>query len=208
MTQAQELEAADRQVKKFKPTNPAQQKLISDWLGWYGSLTWYDRNMNDKTLPQARAFMNELIPSSIMGAEATKISGNFKKKGTSVPTPDGYRRAQAKEISPTVQSFAKAALANFASVSKKKGEAESIGMRYSAIVDGKQYLSQCEWHFDNHPKGGAGNPFWHMGSSIFVPKNPIPKEVYKEPAKIAKQFKTADSGLASLMEASRNNPYA
>lgn len=207
MTQAQEIESIDRFVKKFKATNPNQQKLVQDWINWYVNLTWYQKNMEGDILTKARALQNALV--SNVGAESTKIAGNFTKKGTVVPTPTGYRRAYASEITPAVQSFAKAALAHFGSISKIKGEAAAIGMRYSSAVNGKQYLSQCEWHFDNHPKGGKGEPFWHMGSSIYVPTNPIAKTAVASKSKTTAAtslFRTSDPTLAALSTTS--NPYA
>lgn len=205
MSQVQELEAFDRYISRTKPTNVKVQKLLQDWRDWYSKLTWFDKNLSSEVALKAAYFRTELINAvhgaqSSMGAEAIKASGNYTKKGTTVPTPEGYRRAQANEISPAVQGFAVAALNNFAAVSKKKGEAAAIGMRYAGVVNGKQYLSQCEWHFDNHPKGGKGNPFWHMGSSIFVPIAPI-----AAPADSPHAFRTEDPGIASL---SKNNPYA
>lgn len=205
MTQAQEMEAIDRFVTKFKAVGPAQQKLVQDWHNWYKTRTWYQKNMDPKMLEQAKMLQNELITT--IGAETTKLAGNFTKKGTVVPIPSGYRMAWAKEITPKIQSFAKAALANFGAISKVKGEAAAIGMRYSAAVDGKQYLAQCEWHFDNHPKGG-GPPYWHMGSTIYLPTNPIAKTLVataKKSTPATSMFRTTDPTLAAL---STSNPYA
>jgi hypothetical protein len=206
MSQAQELEAFDRYIARTKPNTVRVQKLLQDWKTWYSSLTWFDKNLGPNTIEKANAFRSALVSAvygngSEMGAE-TKASGSYTKKGTQVPDPPGYRRAKNTEITPTVQGFAVAALNNFAKVSKTKGEAASIGMRYSGVVGGKQFLSQCEWHFDNHPKGGKGDPFWHMGSSIFVPTAPVsaPANSPHNPT-----FRTEDQSLASL---SKNNPYA
>ena len=204
MSQLQELEAIDRLVRRFKPTNVQQQKLISDWHSWYPHLNFYQKNLDSTILNQAHEFRSAL--QGTFGADTSKIAGNFTKKGTQVPTPVGYRRAKQSEITPAVQGFAKAALSQFGQVSKKKGEAASIGMRYSAVVDGKEYLSQCEWHFDNHPKGGKGDPFWHMGSSIFVPEVPVSKAIATAPKKVQSMFRTSDPSLAALQKSS--NPYA
>lgn len=209
MSQVQELEAFDRYISKIKPTNVKTQKLLGDWKVWYSNLSWYDKNLSSQTAIIAADFRDQLIRAvngdisgdAAFGAEAIKATGNYTKKGTLVPTPPGYRRAQSNEITPAVQGFAVAALNNFASVSKKKGEAAAIGMRYAGVVNGKQYLSQCEWHWDNHPKGGKGNPFWHMGSSIFVPIAPI-----APPANSPHAFATQDPGIASITTG--NNPYA
>lgn len=202
MTQAQELEEIDRYVNRCKPINVESQKLIQDWKNWYSTRNFWQKNMDSESLQFAREFRNELTSALTnqpeMSAES-KAAGNYTKKGTVVPTPPGYRRATQAEITPKVQGFAVAALKNFAKTSTKKGEAAAIGLRYAGVVNGKQYLSQCEWHFDNHPKGGKGDPYYHMGSSIFVPINPIPPPANS-------QFRTMDQGVASINTG--NNPYA
>jgi hypothetical protein len=222
MNQAQELAKIDRLVKKINPTNPTMQKLVQEWNGWFSKLDWYGKNLSKEKLKHARQFHDIVTAKSSLGAEITKATGNYTTPGSVVPTPEGYRRATQEEITQNVLGFAKAALAHFSETSKKKGEAAAIGQRYSAVIageaifgdessfagDGKQYLSQCEWHFDNHPDPKR-EPYWHMGSSIFVPITPIPRPaaqvalIQKTVAKTL--FKTADTSLSSLVT---DNPYA
>lgn len=203
MTQAQEMEAINRFVNRFKPSGPIQQKLVQDWRNWYLTLTWYQKNMDTNILNQARTLQSAL--TSEMGAELTKAAGNFSTKGTVVPPPKGYRLLKTKEILPSVQSFAKAALAKFGQVAKQRGEGASIGLRYSAAIDGKQYLAQNEWHYDNHPKGN-GPPFLHSGVTLYTPEKPLAKPIAVSSSKtVTSLFRTSDPSLAAL---STNNPYA
>lgn len=230
MNQVQELAAINRMVGNLKPTNPTTQKYIQEWNDWYSKFTWYDRNLSKEKLDHARQFRAIVFPkTSSMGAETSVAVGNFTTPGAVVPTPVGYRRATQNEIKQNVLLFAKAALAHFAEISKRKGESAAIGQRYSSAISGedsvdrlidtfgsessfaaeeKQYLSQCEWHFDNHPDPKR-EPYWHMGSSIFVPIAPIPRpaaQVKLIQKTVAKSlFKTADTSLASLVT---DNPYA
>lgn len=199
MSQFQELQAIDRFVNNYKINNEECKRLIADWKNWYPKLSWYEKNMSPTILSHARAFRTALEKA---GNPKTTISSDyetefgvdsFKKPGTQVPDPNGYRRASSKEITPTVQHFAVVALS----------KVNPIGKRQSTVVEGKQYLAQSEWHFDNHPKGGKGPAFWHPGISIFVPKAPI-APTHESPHYDSVMFRTATAGMPS----SENNPYA
>jgi len=98
-----------------------------------------------------------------------------------VPIPSGYRRAKANEVTKPVLQFARLALE----------DALPIGKHQTTVINGhtttdeekkgakgktaeRTIIAQTEYHYDNHPSGGKGDPYWHPGISILVPvKQPI-----------------------------------
>lgn len=203
MSQVDQLQAIDKLVRKTKPNGVVVQKLINDWNAWYPNLSWAQKNLSNDIITQALEFRSAL-ESALTGKQPSSMgASNYSKPGTFVPAPAGYRRATAKEISPKVQSFAASSLSKLSTISKKSGQAATIGKQYSGVVNGKQYLAQSEWHFDNHPKGG-GPAFWHFGVSIYVPSNPTPAPS-NSPHYTASLFNTSDP---SLKQFQTDNPYA
>ena len=112
-----------------------------------------------------------------------------------VPIPDGYRRAKPEEVTKGVLAFARVALEH----------ALPIGKQQTTVInDSKKgprtIIALTEWHYDNHPSGGKGPPYWHPGISMLVPKVQQAVTVPVNP------FPTEDQTLASLK--SKTNPYA
>jgi hypothetical protein len=75
-----------------------------------------------------------------------------------VPIPKGYRRATQKEITKDVLEFSRSALTR----------ALPIGKQQSTVIGGKLFAALTEWHYDNHPSGSKGPPYWHPGISMLV----------------------------------------
>jgi hypothetical protein len=203
MSQVDQLKSIDKLVKKTKTTSPALQKLIGDWNAWYPHLSFYERNMANDIITQALAFRSALA-DLVTGTSTTTFGASpYSKPGAPVPTPKGYRRAIAKEITPKVQGFAAASLSKLSVISKKSGQAATIGKQYSGVVDGKQWLAQSEWHFDNHPDPKRA-PYYHFGVSIFTPIAPTEPPT-DSPHYTATLFRTEIPGTEDFSKA---NPYA
>jgi hypothetical protein len=93
-----------------------------------------------------------------------------------VPIPTGYRRAKQDEITTEVLAFSRLALSKAIPIGKqqttviegpisvkeqKKGKSGKTGQRVVMAI--------TEWHYDNHPSGSKGDPYWHPGISVLVP---------------------------------------
>jgi hypothetical protein len=98
-----------------------------------------------------------------------------------VPIPSGYRRATQKEITAPVLAFARAALEHALPIGKNQVTVVTNVDPKSKAESQQMVLALTEWHYDNHPSGGKGPPYWHPGISMFVP---IDSSLHK-PAAIA-----------------------
>lgn len=43
----------------------------------------------------------------------------------------------------------------------------SYGTTKEVTIDGIDYLARVEPHYDNHPHGWTGPPYWHTGVSVY-----------------------------------------
>lgn len=100
-----------------------------------------------------------------------------------VPIPGGFRRATPKEISKPVLDFARVALTH----------ALPIGKQQTTSVDDKLFCALTEWHYDNHPSGSKGPPYWHPGISMLVATNSVLNKPLD--AKRIPIFPTAQQGM-------------
>jgi hypothetical protein len=115
-----------------------------------------------------------------------------------VPIPAGYRRAKPIEVTKQVLDFARTALEHALPIGKQQSTAiigplttndEKLGAK--GKIGPRMIIALTEWHYDNHPAGGKGDPFWHPGISMLVPTN----EQLHQPAPLARIFPTEQQGM-------------
>lgn len=116
-------------------------------------------------------------PRILMSFGDDWIPGKYRVPGTQVPSPPGYHRAQAHEVTRPVLKFANQALRT--ANPEKLPQDRVIGKRVIGLIENLPVVAQIEWHLDNHPPRPnlgigpmEGDPFYHMGVTLYMPNDP------------------------------------